>query len=106
MMSCALKKIRRSNPVYLLSLLAACFTSCVASAAPADVSRLPPPAGRQVGFVKDIQPILARSCYECHGPKKAEAGLRWDVKEIAMKGSEHGQVIIPGKSAGSLMVHL
>ena len=32
--------------------------------------------------------------------------LRWDAKEIALKGSEHGPVIVPGKSAQSVMIHL
>src|SRR5437764_268565 len=77
-----------------------------AKAAGADVAMLPPPANRKIDFVKDIQPILARSCYECHGPKKAEAELRWDAKDIAIKGGEHGPVIEPGKSAESLMIQL
>src|SRR5207249_1527598 len=77
-----------------------------AKAAGTDVAMLPPPANRKIDFVKDIQPILARSCYECHGPKKAEAELRWDAKDIAIKGSEHGPVIEPGKSRESLMIQL
>src|SRR6185312_13439750 len=72
----------------------------------ADVSQLPPAASRKVDFVKDIQPILAKSCYDCHGEKKQEAALRWDAKEIALKGSEHGPVIVPGKSSESLMIQL
>ena len=32
-------------------------------------------AGRQINFGRDIQPILARRCFACHGPDKAEAGL-------------------------------
>ena len=71
-----------------------------------DVSKLPPATSRKVDFVKDIQPILAKSCYECHGEKKQEAMLRWDAREIALRGSEHGPVIVPGKSAESLMIHL
>ncbi len=51
---------------------------------------------------KDVQPILAKHCYECHGEKKQRAELRWDVKAIALKGGEHGPAIVPGKSAESL----
>ena len=72
----------------------------------ADVSQLPPPANRKVDFIKDVQPILSKSCYDCHGEKKQEAALRWDAKEIALKGSEHGPVIVPGKSGESLMIQL
>src|SRR5688572_29089692 len=77
----------------------------LAGAAPIDVSRLPASAERPIDFVKDIQPILSSSCYNCHGPKRAEAGLRFDRRREALKGSENGPVILPGKSAESLMVH-
>jgi hypothetical protein len=67
---------------------------------------LPPAAKRPVDFVKDIQPILAENCYVCHGPKQHESELRWDNKQIAMHGGEHGRVIIPGNSAASRMIQL
>src|SRR5262245_34602148 len=87
-------------------LLAGLLACPGASAAEVDVSKLPPAATRKIDFVKDIQPILAKSCYECHGEKKQEALLRWDAKAIALKGSEHGPVIVPGKSAQSVMIQL
>jgi hypothetical protein len=87
-------------------LVTALFAFPGAGAAEVDFSKLPPAASRKVDFVKDIQPILAKSCYECHGEKKQEAMLRWDAKAIALKGSEHGPVIVPGKSAQSVMIHL
>ncbi|PAY21185.1 hypothetical protein CKO51_02545 [Rhodopirellula sp. SM50] len=31
-----------------------------------------------VDFAKDVYPILQRSCFECHGAEKQEAGLRLD----------------------------
>ncbi|HZM02686.1 MAG TPA: PSD1 and planctomycete cytochrome C domain-containing protein [Candidatus Saccharimonadales bacterium] len=67
---------------------------------------LPPAASRPVDFVKDVQPILAENCYTCHGPKQHESQLRWDNKQIAMHGGEHGKVIIPGNSAASRMIQL
>jgi mono/diheme cytochrome c family protein len=76
------------------------------SASP-DLSKLPPPAASKIDFVKDIQPILSQSCFDCHGPKRQEADLRWDSKDIAIKeGSANGPVIIPGKSAESKMIQL
>jgi mono/diheme cytochrome c family protein len=30
------------------------------------------------GFARDIEPILRRSCYECHGPDEDEGGVRLD----------------------------
>src|SRR5262245_30832756 len=87
----------------MVLLLPACFRVC---AADLDLSTLPPPATRAVDFVRDIQPVLAKNCYRCHGEQRAEADLRWDVKASAFKGSDHGTVLMPGKSAESRMIHL
>lgn len=34
-----------------------------------------------IDFDKEIRPILAKSCYECHGPEKQKGDLRLDTKE-------------------------
>jgi hypothetical protein len=70
----------------------------------AETSRLPPAARRQIDFIKDIQPIFAAHCYDCHGAKKQEAQFRLDSKDVALKGGELGTAIVPGKSAESLLV--
>jgi len=71
-----------------------------------DTGSLPPPANRKVDFVRDIQPIISKNCYGCHGSHRQEAQLRWDNKQIALQGGEHGAVIVPGKSAQSRMIQL
>jgi hypothetical protein len=70
------------------------------------VAALPPPAARPVDFVKDIQPMLARDCYSCHGPEKQKADLRWDSKSSAVKSGEHGPIFVPGDSANSRVIKL
>ena len=70
----------------------------------ADAVKLPPPAPRQVDFLKDIQPVFLNNCYECHGPEKQKGGLRLDKKEAALKGGDSGPLIVAGKSAESLLV--
>ncbi|MBA4150486.1 MAG: DUF1549 domain-containing protein [Verrucomicrobia bacterium] len=70
-----------------------------------DVSKLPPAASRKIDFTKDIEPILAESCYSCHGPKHQESNFRLDDKSEALKGGDAGAVILPGKSAESLLIH-
>ena len=84
------------------------FALIVAGAAFAavDVSKLPPAASRPVDFAKDIQPILSKHCYSCHGPEKQKASLRWDDKAAAFKGGENGPVIVPSKSAESRVIQL
>ncbi|MEQ1861357.1 MAG: DUF1553 domain-containing protein [Chthoniobacteraceae bacterium] len=57
-----------------------------------------------VDFVRDVRPILAERCFECHGEKKQKANLRLDRKADALKGSDDGPVIVSGKSAESALI--
>jgi len=71
------------------------------------VASLPPPAARPIDFVKDVAPLLKDACYECHGPRKHEAGLRFDHKATTLAGTpESGVIIVPGKSAESELIRL
>src|SRR3954454_15149781 len=57
-------------------------------------------------FQKDIQPLLAERCYQCHGLEKQKGGLRLDLKRKALEGGDSGVAIVPGKSADSLLIKL
>jgi len=71
-----------------------------------DTSKLPPAASvTGVTYAKDIKPIFEKSCIKCHGSEKQKAKLRLDSLEAALKGSENGKVVLPGDSAGSILVH-
>lgn len=67
---------------------------------------MPPPANRKVDFLSDIEPLLAKTCYECHGPEKQKGGLRLDQKEAAYKGGDTGPILVAGKSADSLLIQV
>src|SRR5260221_13289592 len=56
-------------------------------------------AGAKIDYSRDIQPVLEKSCYSCHGAKMQMAGLRLDLKSAAMAGGQSGAVILPGKAA-------
>ena len=57
-----------------------------------------PAAVEAVMFAKDVEPVLAKSCFECHGPKKAKGRLRLDTREAALAGGKSGKpAITPGK---------
>jgi hypothetical protein len=70
-----------------------------------DTSALPAVSSEPVDFARDIEPIFKRHCYACHGPEKQKAGLRLDVSADALRGSDSGVVIVPGKSAESILIH-
>lgn len=60
---------------------------------------------RVVDYAREIQPLLARRCYACHGPDKAEGGLRLSDRAIAigeLDSGEHG--IVPGKPEASELI--
>ena len=61
-------------------------------------------AYQQVDFAKEIQPILARSCYNCHGAKLQLGRLRLDSKTTALAGGQSGKVIQPGRPSDSLLL--
>ncbi len=65
-----------------------------------------PAAAAPVDFVRDVQPIFSKHCYECHGEKKQKSGLRLDVKAAALKGGDHhGPDIVPGRAQDSPLIH-
>ena len=88
-----------------LTVLTTLLLASGAAAAP-DASKLPPAAAVTVDFVRDIQPLLADRCIQCHGPDKQKGGLRLDVRAAALKGGDEGKAFLPGRSAESRMVHL
>jgi hypothetical protein len=75
------------------------------AALPADESKLPSPAGKQIDFAQDIKPIFDASCIRCHGPVRPKSGFRLDNRSSALKGGDNGVDIIPGNSAKSPLVH-
>ena len=70
-----------------------------------DVSKLPPAAKSSgLTYVKDIQPMLEKSCMRCHGQDRPKANLRLDSLEGVLKGGKDGKIIEPGSSQKSWMV--
>ncbi len=62
-------------------------------------------AAGEVDFARDVQPVLARRCYACHGPETQEAGLRLDDRGSATATLDSGvAAIVPGDGAASELV--
>ncbi|MEW6303926.1 MAG: PSD1 and planctomycete cytochrome C domain-containing protein [Verrucomicrobiota bacterium] len=62
-----------------------------------------PTSPTAVDYARDIQPLLAKHCYSCHGPEKVKGGLRLDTKKHAFEGGDTGPAIVVGKGAESLL---
>src|SRR5689334_4760905 len=60
-----------------------------------------------VSFNRDIRPIMAETCFRCHGPDKNArmAGMRLDLRDEALKPSASGAIpIVPGDPGRSAIV--
>jgi mono/diheme cytochrome c family protein len=56
----------------------------------------------RVDFSRDVQPIFAGRCYECHGAQKQKSDFRLDDRATALHGGESGKpALVPGKSSAS-----
>ncbi len=56
-------------------------------------------ASSRIDFASQIQPLLARHCYACHGPDLQEGGLRFDDRRTVVAETDSGQAaVVPGKT--------
>jgi hypothetical protein len=80
--------------------LFACQVVLVATALVTGVSQ-----AQEIDFGRDIQPILARRCYKCHGPDKDEGGLRLNRQDAVLAKLESGEhAVVPGKPEASALL--
>jgi hypothetical protein len=59
-----------------------------------------------VDFEKDVKPIFENNCLRCHNPEKAKGKLRMDTRDVFMKGSENGPIVVSGKPEESTLFKL
>jgi hypothetical protein len=66
---------------------------------------LPPGRGEApqaaVDFLRDVRPILDRSCVRCHGADRQRGGLRLDSSAGLSAGGDSGALLVPGDSSKS-----
>lgn len=57
-----------------------------------------------VFFEKEVRPLLAARCYECHGPEQQWSGLRLDSRDGLLKGGDTGALFVAGQPEDSLLI--
>jgi ankyrin repeat protein len=91
------KSDRRSDP-QVAAAGPATSTAQVTLEAPAGAQRRAEP----LDFVRDIKPLLERSCAACHSGEKPEGGFQVTERDAIIRGGESGEAaIVPGRSGQS-----
>jgi cytochrome c553 len=57
-------------------------------------------------FERKIRPILAGTCFRCHGGERTGGKLRVDSREALIKGGRSGPALVPGNADKSLLVQV
>jgi hypothetical protein len=69
----------------------------------AQTQNSPNPDAPKVDYLKDVQPILEKNCYSCHGASAQMSALRLDSRQAILAGGTNGKIVVPGKSADSTL---
>ena len=77
--------------------------SCTAVLLPLCAAGADPPPSETL-FSRRVQPLLVKHCWKCHGPEKAESGLRLDSRERMLTGGDRGPAIVPSDADRSLLI--
>ncbi|MBC7855741.1 MAG: hypothetical protein IAF94_20105 [Pirellulaceae bacterium] len=96
-----LRELRGPSPILRLSFVT--FVTFVSFCSDSLLSASPVVAA-EIDFERQVAPILVQNCLKCHNSAKARAGLDLSKSETALKGSEAGEVLIPGRPKESLLV--
>lgn len=64
----------------------------------------PAETGSEAFFERNVRPVLAGTCFRCHGGDKVSGGLRVDSREALLGGGDSGPAVVPGDADGSLLI--
>ena len=93
-------RFARMSSLCLVAVLLATAVGCNHRQAPVKTAQ-------HLDFNQDVQPILARNCFSCHGPdpEMRKAGLRLDLAESALRKRQgHPDAIVPGHPEQSELI--
>src|SRR5258706_13545951 len=86
------------------SLIGGAFVLAVVVQSRAGEARARQDASRAVDFEKQVQPILAGNCLECHSAEKRKGGLSLAEYADVLDGGRSGAVVRPGQAGSSLIL--
>ena len=84
--------------VNAICAFAAVFWMCAAAVQAALVA--------PVDFAREVQPILASRCLDCHGTEKPKGGLQLISGKSALKGGKSGEPVFIAGQAFGVFVYL
>jgi len=87
-----LAAVLRASPWRVAGLLVACAAG------------MPTLLFADVFFEKEVRPLLAAKCYECHGPDRQRGQLRVDGRQYLLTGGKSGPALEPGLPDESLLI--
>ena len=79
----------------------------IALVAPAAFADDQTPTPKQLEFFeKQVRPLLAEHCYQCHSvkAKRVEAKLLLDSRKAQLRGGDSGPAIVPGDADKRLLI--
>jgi mono/diheme cytochrome c family protein len=89
----------------LLYRITACWLLAIAVSVAARAAEPRPLSPAETEFFeRQIRPVLAENCFNCHGPAKQKGGLRLDSVAALAKGGTHGPPIKADDPENSLLV--
>jgi hypothetical protein len=98
-----LKKEDGSTTVMPLSDLSAEDQKFIAGLPAKGTAASPAPA-KELSFTKDIQPILAKRCGDCHKGSRASGGVRLETYADLIKRGRRGAPVVAEKPAESRII--
>src|SRR5687768_4172964 len=97
----SLLELVRMQHLAFLALLLASFAGGVL-----DAQEKTAPASKEWldFFETKVRPVLAENCFNCHGAKKQQGGLRLDNRTDVLKGNEDGPIVVAGRPEKSRLI--
>jgi cytochrome c553 len=94
------------RPILIICLLCVFGVHAQTNAQTAQADEQAPTADQLEFFEREVRPLLAKHCYQCHSAQaeRVEADLLLDSRASHLRGGDSGSAIVPGDPDSSLLV--